>query len=391
MPLNNSKNTAARLLAIVIACVLLGSGSMAFAQDVDDLENEISQAKIAKKEASAEKAAAAAQVDLIKAEDLEVKAHLDDITAAVGAQEATVEAARVSLKSARREVKSNERRERRIAQEIEAAAAKAKRFAVDAYVGTADETPVWLESSDLSHSARKVSYLDVVNQDRDDAFDELRQLRADQLDTTEAARDARAREKQIKLDRNAQLVILEERKLVQERLQADVERRLEEWEASFEDFNDAEDELGDLIRAKEAALETLLNPPPRNGWHRPTAGAIGSGFGPRRHPILGYTRPHNGVDMSGGTGARINAAADGEVIHAGRNGGCGNTVIIAHGGGLTSVYCHQANGAIRVSVGERVTGGQQIGGIGSTGLSTGPHLHFEIRENGVPVDPLNYI
>ncbi len=98
---------------------------------------------------------------------------------------------------------------------------------------------------------------------------------------------------------------------------------------------------------------------------------------------------HNGVDMNGSQGDPIKAAAGGTVIHAGTKGGYGYTVMIDHGGGMVTLYAHQSKMA--VSVGDKVKSGQTIGYVGSTGLSTGPHLHFEVRINGVAKNPTGYI
>lgn len=121
-------------------------------------------------------------------------------------------------------------------------------------------------------------------------------------------------------------------------------------------------------------------------WYFPLPGyAIGSDAGWRFHPILHYTRCHAGADISAPSGTPIHAAEAGTVIQAGWNGGYGNFTTISHGNGLTSSYAHQTQ--IVVSVGESVKRGQVIGYVGTTGLSTGPHLHFEARVNGMPYSP----
>lgn len=125
----------------------------------------------------------------------------------------------------------------------------------------------------------------------------------------------------------------------------------------------------------------------RQGLLRPTAGAVSSHFGMRRHPILGYRRMHSGTDYRGRTGTPIVAVTDGRVISAGRAGGCGITVKLQHGGGLQTRYCHMIRMAVRS--GQSVRRGQVIGYIGSTGLSTGPHLHFEMYRNGRAINPLS--
>jgi murein DD-endopeptidase MepM/ murein hydrolase activator NlpD len=120
---------------------------------------------------------------------------------------------------------------------------------------------------------------------------------------------------------------------------------------------------------------------------RPVAGyPISSGFGMRFHPILGYARMHTGIDFAAPLGTPIRAAAAGRVLWASWRGGYGRCIILLHDGGVATLYGHCS--AISVYPGQLVKGGDLIGATGSTGLSTGPHLHFEIRVNGLPVNPL---
>ena len=123
------------------------------------------------------------------------------------------------------------------------------------------------------------------------------------------------------------------------------------------------------------------------GSFSPVAGRLTSRFGMRRHPILGYVRMHSGVDFGAGWGSPIFAASDGIVSFAGWHGGHGKYVRLEHGGSLGTGYAHMSR--IAVSPGMRVSGGQVIGYVGSSGLSTGPHLHYEAYLNGRKVDPLS--
>ena len=123
-----------------------------------------------------------------------------------------------------------------------------------------------------------------------------------------------------------------------------------------------------------------------DGLMTPVAGRITSGFGMRFHPILHYARMHAGIDFGASWGSPIVAAADGTVVAAGYGGGYGRQVQIAHGGGIVTLYGHMSS--IAASPGEPVRQGQVIGYVGSSGLSTGPHLHFEVKVNGRPVDPM---
>jgi len=121
----------------------------------------------------------------------------------------------------------------------------------------------------------------------------------------------------------------------------------------------------------------------------PSDGYISSPYGWRSHPLLGYRRLHTGMDFAAGYGSTIRAADSGTVIYSGWYGGYGKTVIINHGKGITTLYGHSSQ--LYAQEGESVKRGQAISAIGSTGLSTGPHLHFEVRKNGTPVNPADYL
>jgi murein DD-endopeptidase MepM/ murein hydrolase activator NlpD len=121
----------------------------------------------------------------------------------------------------------------------------------------------------------------------------------------------------------------------------------------------------------------------------PAEGEITSPFGWRVHPIFGTQRLHTGIDIGADYGDAIRAADGGVVIHADWMGGYGNAVIIDHGNGISTLYAH--NSQLLVDEGQTVAKGQTVARCGSTGYSTGPHLHFEVRQNGSPVNPLNYL
>jgi len=107
----------------------------------------------------------------------------------------------------------------------------------------------------------------------------------------------------------------------------------------------------------------------------------------RTDPVTGRYQLHSGIDIGAGYGVPIQASADGIVLYAGWYGGYGNAIILDHGSGLSTLYAHCS--AMYVSQGQNIQRGQVIGAVGATGWATGPHLHFEIRVNGVPVDPLS--
>jgi murein DD-endopeptidase MepM/ murein hydrolase activator NlpD len=116
---------------------------------------------------------------------------------------------------------------------------------------------------------------------------------------------------------------------------------------------------------------------------------VTSPFGYRTHPIFGDTRLHTGIDIGAPYGAPVYAADNGTVTYVGAMSGYGNVVVVDHGGGLSTTYNHLS--AFFVGTGQSVGRGQQVGSVGCTGYCTGPHLHFEVRINGTPVDPMPYL
>lgn len=165
-----------------------------------------------------------------------------------------------------------------------------------------------------------------------------------------------------------------------------------------------EEQLSGLASAQraEAGSETPRVAPPaaslsRGGYHKtatalsvnPLPGVQSSSFGKRVHPIDGEIRYHTGMDMAAPEGTPVRAAGAGVVVQAGRAGGYGNMVVIDHGGGLETRYAHLSG--IDVREGQRIPAGAPLGRVGSTGRSTGPHLHLEVRRDGQPIDPTGEI
>jgi len=181
----------------------------------------------------------------------------------------------------------------------------------------------------------------------------------------------------------------------QEQLKGEVVARKEQYQAEQASLEAESAAIAETLRQRAAARSAgtagAADLPASSGQLQyPIPGApITSPFGYRIHPIYGDARLHTGVDFGADTGDPIHAAADGVVASAGSLGGYGNATVIEHGGGIATLYGHQSE--ILVSEGERVTAGEVIGRVGCTGACTGPHLHFEVRVNGEPVDPMGYL
>jgi murein DD-endopeptidase MepM/ murein hydrolase activator NlpD len=175
-----------------------------------------------------------------------------------------------------------------------------------------------------------------------------------------------------------------------EELSAAQEAELERFIRARQQLEEQRRQAADAERRRAAELAGQAVPAPVNAgapgsFSWPASGPITDPFGMRMHPITHQWKMHTGLDIGAPMGATITAAAGGKVIYSGWEGGYGNTVIIDHGGATSTLYGHCSQ--LFVSEGQDVQRGQAIAAVGATGEATGPHLHFEIRINGVPVDP----
>ena len=209
-------------------------------------------------------------------------------------------------------------------------------------------------------------------------------------------------DKQETLDKNKEEVKVTKDELVKNKESLEVDKK--ELKKLKEELVKEEEELEEKLQelaakasaSSSSSLEsssessTSANSVISNGsWPVPGYSTVSSPFGYRIHPVLGVKKLHTGIDIPAPTGTPAVAVDSGKVIYSGVQGSYGNTVMIQHDNGLVSLYAH--NSSLVVSVGDRVKKGQVVSKIGSTGRSTGPHLHFEIRVNGTAQNPLSYL
>ena len=171
---------------------------------------------------------------------------------------------------------------------------------------------------------------------------------------------------------------------IQNNLKEKIELNNEQIAALEKESKNIENQINNLTAGSTGSYEGGAL-----GWPVPGYSTISSNFGYRIHPITGVSKLHAGIDVAAPAGATVVAANSGTVIVATYSESYGNYVIIDHGGGLTTLYAH--NTSLTVSAGQTVKKGRQIATVGTTGYSTGNHLHFEVRKNGTPVDPMGYL
>jgi murein DD-endopeptidase MepM/ murein hydrolase activator NlpD len=396
--------TRALFLALVAALVC------AFVAPVDA---QTTDPRAQRDELRRKRAALAQELDTVKASEaqlLQAAAALDD---QVSAQQARVAAARQALEAAEREVAEATAALEQTRTALEQLHTAFVNRAVRAYMTpNTDAVTEIAPAGDLAEGARRTVLLQSVAASDEALLDELAATREDYELQQEAARAAQERASARRAESEQRLVTLEANRAEAERLRAAVSARRQEVLTEIAAQDAADEALRKVIAesearaARAAAAEAARQAQARRttstgggggtstggstsdggsggsnpgGCIWPTRGTVTSEYGNR------WGRLHAGIDISAPTGTAIWAAKAGVVSFAGAQSGYGNTVIINHGGGMTTVYAHQSQ--IMVGSGQSVSQGQRIGSVGNTGRSTGPHLHFETRYNGSPQNP----
>ena len=394
-----------RLLA-ALATILLLAGIVPAAtadeldDDLEDVRRRIELIAGQIDETTAARSTLAGEVKAIKAQMDELLASLEALRRDLFLVEAELAAKESVLGDIRATLDLQYQQLAAARSELTTARTAAQTWAVETYMSAGRGAP------DVAFSAKAwndvvigVSYLERITEAGARAASQLNRLVAQEeratsgVEATEAGLVAEVTElaslqgelQVVETDLAARSAELEAVLDEQRRLLAAVDAEIAELEGEIAALEKEEDGILELI-AERADDDDGRRP---GQLVRPVPGAISSGFGPRFHPILGYMRMHNGVDMNCRQGDPIISAESGRVIWAATKGGFGKTVMIDHGGAMVTLYAHQSGYA--VAEGNTVDAGQTIGYCGNTGLSTSAHLHFEVRIGGTPVDPAGYL
>ncbi len=403
-----------RLRRLGGALLLIGSvAAMMATAALAQGEDRIAEIRQQREQLARDAAEVATQVDALVADDEALIAALEDLDGYIGLQQTRIGAAQAAIAAAEAEADAARAEAGWLVDEIESIRERLRQRAIAAYVQPSVDTFDQLASNTLNDGAVRMFLLDLAIGSELELADELRTAEA-QLEVVR--RQAVARAEEADRERQAQqqrLSDLEEARSAAVELRAEIQSRIEDWESRSAEIDDLDEELEQEIfrieeeirrreeeqrrreeEARRAAIEAQRRaheaehgPFQLVAW--PADGEKTSNFGPRVHPIFGTVRQHNGIDLGGDTGDRVRAARSGEVILAGERSGFGNTIVLYHGLGYSTLYAHLSR--IEVSVGQQVASGDRIGAIGSTGWSTGPHLHFELRIDGRAVDPTPFL
>ncbi len=371
-------------IGVLVAGILL-AGPAGAVKETDSIRDARDKREVVKGQA----AEAAEALVLVEAADDEVSDALHALDDAVALQEAKILAARQAIEAAEAEATLRWVQADEITAEVAVLRRRIQELAVDVYIGRIRPGSL-LESADLTAGVRRAAILDAVTGDRGDLVDRLRAMESDledvALSADDAIADAQARQRELE----SSIRVLDRRIAAKEDVKGELQERITAYEDEIRSFERQEYLMAILIdnliaeELRKSAAD--LTKESGQGFIMPMEGRLTSLFGPRKHPIFGTTRQHNGVDFGCVRGQPIWAAKAGKVIFAGLKSGYGNVVLIEHEGPVITLYAHQQE--ILVSTGYQIDKGEPLGKCGSTGWSTGPHLHFEVRTGGAPVDPL---
>jgi murein DD-endopeptidase MepM/ murein hydrolase activator NlpD len=392
------RGTVACLSAVLLlGTAALGIGaalpaSPAHALTLGQLEALLQQARSTKKGLDTVVARLDARLSVISDKLQSLNRGIADVTATLNARQAAYDALQAKLTAKRRQLvvaQQHLRWQQMVFSERVVQTYKS---------GEVDYLAVLLGSSGYEDMISRVSLIsDLVRSDNDmvgdltGSRDTVAAQKREVADQTAAARLLRDEVKRksdqlaaLKADQLATQASTKEARRAKTQALAGVEKNINAWEAQEAVLATESQGLAGVIQGLAGNGDGKAT----GSLHGPVAGPVTSPFGWRIHPIFHVRKFHTGIDIGAGYGTPIHAADGGRVIYATWMSGYGNTTIIDHGSGISTLYAHQSS--VLISSGS-VSKGQVIGYVGATGYATGPHLHFEVRVNGNPANPLSYL
>jgi murein DD-endopeptidase MepM/ murein hydrolase activator NlpD len=356
------------------AAVVLSQAAPAMADSTSSLRQKRDAAR-------ARRVAVAAKLDAARASDDQLQTAVANLDNAVHAQVSATEAAQNALAAAEVNLRQSQSRVAATQERVGQLKSRAVDSVIDTYMHSGSSTVMDLvRAHDIGELSRRETFIkQLVANDRD-ILDQLRSAQQDQAAEQAKLTKARDLTKSRRKAAGDKLKDLAGQLKVQARLQGAMNERLADYAAEAEA---AASEEGNIQKLLSASQGGDTGPASAAGLIWPCRGPLTSPFGMR------WGRMHQGQDIACGYGTAIHAAKAGTVVFAGVMSGYGNVIIIDHGGGFSTLYAHQSR--LAASVGQHVDQGQVIGYVGSTGHSTGPHLHFETRFGGVARNPRPYL
>lgn len=346
---------------LLILALVLGTISWAYGDELSDIRNQQSQVKTEMAELEDSIASQKEEVEAIQKEVDKQQAKIDEIESKIAETESQIQKMQEDIESQKENLGK-----------------RLRNMYKNGSVGFVD---VILGSGNFSELISNLSMLQKIYASDQDTLDYLE----DQHKKIEEKKELLTEENK-KL--NDEKKVLDEKQQEAQKKKDAMQADMDKLQAKLDKLNADAARLTGVILGSQDSNKEYEGGSGIMGWPTDSRN-ITSDFGMRKHPIYGTFIGHTGIDIAADYWSNVYAAESGTVILSQVYGGYGNAITIDHGGGISTLYGH--NNALLVSVGQHVTRGQVIALCGSTGQSTGSHVHFEVRVNGVPVDPMGYL
>lgn len=373
------------VFALLICAIIAFGGFGVFADDLDDLEAEQNEVKEEIEDTQN-------QIDDVKNQQTATMAELESLESQVVAITAEIAQLEVDLAQAETDLENQQVEYEKIQAELQQSQESMQTRVYNIYTnGDVSYLDIIFNSENVSDFLSNFIFFEkIVEQDKTiiDSIQENKRLAKEKLDELQQTKDKIAT---ITANKKDQEAALNEQQAAKQGVMAELESQEDTLMEVLDAFEKKSAELATEIQKITATSTVSYSGNGQFGWPLPgysVGSGQGSKFGMRVHPVTGVYKLHTGVDIPAPSGVPILAAEAGTVITASYQGAYGNCVIIDHGGSYSTLYGHMSR--LGCSVGQSVARGETIGYVGTTGYSTGNHLHFEVRVNGSPQNPLSY-
>ncbi len=406
MNCNSDRNIKSIIIIISLIFLLslittLFSGPAQARSDLDQINRDLSETQKKIEEKEKEASDISSQIEQIDHELNQSQSELDSLSAKLSVIQSDLHKTEELLEEAKQELESLIENLRETKAKLKEQQELLQERVTNFYKnGKLQYVEVVFQAKSFNDFINRISFLELIIEQDVNIHKKIAGLKAkiekEKTQQEKVTNEINSHYEEIKNQEDEMKVVVSQKQIKKNQINSDLKKKenlLGEIEADKEELEKQEQRLLAESNAIEAQLRNISGTQPVSvspgGFIWPVNGSLSSGFGMRLHPILGDYRMHTGIDIGAGYGTPIKASKDGIVIFSGWKGGYGNTVIINHGGGIATLYAHASS--IAVGSGSQVSQGQAIAYVGSTGYSTGPHLHFEVRLNGTPQNPMNYL
>lgn len=401
-----------KFITVIATFLLITSSIYVFANEIDEKKNSLKEAEEQQREVESqlqskqlEDAEILQKIEALEMDIIETENEITRLETQISETVEKIEKTQVDLEEAEETIgEKNDTLESR----LDTMYRRGNIGYIEVLLGSGDFTELLTNIDMIRMIANQdVELIEELEEQRSLIASKKKLLEDQEAKLVNYQQDAKSEKEQLQVSRGTQITLrrevqstiseietnLDQMEQESQNLEAEIQRLQKEEQARIEAERKRKEEArrAEERAAKEQASQEQASQEQTGStrWPVPGRTRISSPYGNRTHPVLGGTRFHSGIDIPAPTGTPIIAAASGTVIMSQYSGSYGNVVIVDHGNGVSTLYAH--NSRNQVSVGQRVQAGQTIALIGSTGMSTGPHLHFEVRKNGSTTNPMNWL